>query len=93
MKREKTVQRFDWSRNPTKDGVHSVYIATPGSYTTYGKDITREEMANSLATWIKINELNAKKAMFKNLFIATLVAIPFISIIYNMLKTIIENSK
>jgi len=93
MKREKSAQRFDWSRNPTKEGVHSVYIATPGSYTTYGKDITREEMANSLATWIKMDELNAKKAMFKTLFIATLASIPFIAIIYNMVSTIIQNSK
>lgn len=93
MKKGKSAEKFDWSRNPTKEGVHSVYIATPGSYTTYNKDITREEMANSLATWIKINELNAKKAMFKTLFIATLVSIPFIAIIYNMVSTIIQHSK
>jgi|688.fasta_scaffold37601_4 hypothetical protein len=93
MKREKTTQRFDWSRNPSREGVHSVYIATPGSYASYGKEITREEMANSLSTWNRINELNAKKAMFKTLFIATLVSIPFIAIIYNMVSTIMQNPK
>lgn len=92
MKREKSKQQFNWSRVPSQEGIHSVYIATPGSYTTYGKDITKEEMANSLATWIKIEELNAKKALFKKLFIITLASIPFISIIYNMVKTILEKS-
>ncbi len=92
MKNERSKTRFDWSRNPSREGVHSVYIATPSSYATYGKDITREEMANALSTWNKINELNAKKAMFKTLFIATLVSIPFIAIIYNMVSTILKNS-
>jgi hypothetical protein len=93
MKKEKSTQRFDWSRNPTREGIHSVYISTPGSYTTYGKDITREEMANSLSTWNRINDLNAKKAMFKNLFIAALVSMPFIAIIYNMISTIMQTPK
>lgn len=83
--------RFDWSRNPSHEGIHSVYISSPSSYASYGKDITREEMANSLSTWNKINDLNAKKAMFKTLFIATLVSIPFIAIIYNMISTLLQN--
>jgi hypothetical protein len=93
MKREKTANNFNWSRNPSREGIHSVYIATPGSYASYGKDVTREEMANSLSTWNRINELNAKKAMFKTLFIVTLASIPFISIIYNTVSTLIQNPK
>jgi hypothetical protein len=92
-KKEKAIPRFDWSRNPSREGIHSVYISTPGSYSCYGKDVTREEMANSLSTWNKINDLNAKKAMFKTLFIAALVSIPFIAIIYNMVSTIVQTSK
>ena len=93
MKREKTTLRFDWSRNPTREGIHSVYISTPGSYAKYGKDITREELSYSLSTWNRINDLNSKKMMFKNLLIASLISIPFIAIIYNMVSTIIQNSK
>lgn len=94
MKKEKTSSKFDWSRNPSREGIHSVYIASPNSYATYGKDITKEEMANSLATWTHINELAAKKAMFKYLFIATLFSIPFLVVIYNMVQAIITmNSK
>lgn len=93
MKREKSTPGFNWSRNPSRDGVHSVYIATPGSYAKYGRDITREEFSYSLSTWNRINDLNAKKMMFKNLFITSLISIPFIAIIYNMVSTIIQNSK
>jgi hypothetical protein len=49
-------------------------------------------MANALSTWNRINELKAKKAMFKTLFITTLASIPFIAIIYNMVSTILKNS-
>jgi len=99
MKREKQSSRFDWSRNPSIEGVHSVYIATPsshnydGSYSRYGKDITREELSNSLSTWNRINDLKTKKLFFKMLFIVTLVSIPFIAIIYNIVNTIIQTSK
>lgn len=92
MKKERSVNGFNWSRNSTREGIHSVYIATPGSYTNFGKDMAKEEMANALSTWNKINELKAKKAMFKSLFIAALVSIPFVAIIYNMLTTILTNS-
>lgn len=92
MKKEKMPVRFDWSRNPSKEGIHSVYISSPSSYATYGKDISREEMANALSTWNKINELKAKKSMFKTLFLGTLISIPFIAIIYNMISTILRNS-
>lgn len=92
MKKERSISNFNWSRNPTREGVHSVYIATPGSYTNFGKDMAKEEMANALSTWNKINDLKSKKAMFKSLFIMTLVSIPFIAIIYNMLTTILTKS-
>jgi hypothetical protein len=93
MKKEKSV-RFDWSRNPSREGIHSVYIASPNSYAVYGRDISKEEMANSLATWSHINELAAKKLMFKRLFIATLVSFPFLVVVYNMVQAIITmNSK
>lgn len=89
MKKNGNRQRFDWSRNPSKEGVSYVYIASPGSYASYGREITKDEMAYALSTWNRINELKAKKMMFKNLFIATLVSIPFLAIIYNMLNTIL----
>lgn len=90
---KKNPNIFDWSRNPSREGIHSVYISSPSTYASYNRDITREEMANALATWNKINDLKAKKAMFKTLFIVTLASIPFISIIYNMVSTILQNSK
>jgi hypothetical protein len=93
MKKQSRTQRFDWSKNPTKEGVSQVYIASPGSYATYGREITKDEMAYALSTWNRINELKEKKRMFKNLFIATLVSIPFLVIIYNMLSTILRLSK
>lgn len=93
MTKDKLVQRFNWSRNPSREGIHSVYIANKNSYASYGKDITREEMANSLATWTHINELDSKKAMFKRLFIGTLVSVPFLFVIYNMVQVILQNSK
>jgi hypothetical protein len=88
MRKGKPIS-FDWSRTPSREGISSVYIASPNSYAIYGRDITKEEMANSLATWSHINELAAKKAMFKRLFIFTLVASPFLVVIYNMIKAII----
>lgn len=93
MKKGKSVTGFNWSRNVTNDGVHSVYIATPGSYSHFGKEISKEEISNALSTWNKINDLKAKKTMFKNLFIATLVSIPFISIIYNIVITLAASPK
>ena len=89
---KKNPNMFDWSRNPSREGIHSVYISSPSSYASYGKDITKEEMANSLATWNKINYLKDRKTMFKNLFIAALISIPFVAIIYNMISTILQNS-
>lgn len=93
MKKSKSISGFNWSRNVTKEGVHSVYIATPGSYANFNKDISKEEMSNALSTWNNINELKSKKALFKNLFIATLVSIPFISIIYNIVITLAASPK
>lgn len=92
MKKEKAA-RFNWSRTPSRDGIHSVYIATPGSFSSFGKDITREELANSLSTWNRINDLNAKKAMFRTLFFITLASIPFIAMAYNIISTIAQGTK
>ena len=93
MKRARPTAGFNWSRNATKEGIHSVYIATPGSYASFNKDISKEEMSNALSTWNNINDLKSKKSLFKNLFIATLVSIPFISIIYNIVVTLAASPK
>jgi hypothetical protein len=98
MKREKQMVRFDWSRTPSREGIHSVYIANPtahssdSTYSKYGREITKEELSNALSTWNRITDLNTKKTLFKRLFFLTLASIPFISIIYNMVSTIIQNS-
>lgn len=87
------MPRFNWSRTPSREGIHSVYIAAQDSYATYKNDITRTEMANSLSNWNRINELRANRQMFKTLFIITLVSIPFIAIIYNVFSTLAQSQK
>lgn len=93
MKKGEQTTRFDWSKKPSRDGVQAVYIANPGVYSSYGKDITRDELSNALSNWNKMNDLKAKKTLFRNLFIATLISIPIFSILYNVLNTLAQNPK
>lgn len=93
MKSKQPKKGFNWSRVPSREGIHSVYIANPIAYVSFGREISRSEMANSLATWNRINELKAKKLLFKRLFIATLASIPFLIIIHNMITSIIQSTK
>ena len=82
--KRKTYVAFDWSRHPSKDGVNLVFLADPNAYTTFGKDITKDEFAYCLATYNRINELESKKqALIKALHI-TLLFLPITFFLYNI---------
>lgn len=84
MKKTRRVEPFNWSRQPSKDGISKVFLADPQAYTTFSKHITREEFTNSLATYNKIISLEQTKQFFRNMFFTTLALIPVIFFIYNI---------
>jgi hypothetical protein len=84
MKKVRKVEPFNWSRTPSDENIHKVFLADPNAYTTFGKSITKDELCNSLAVYNKIVSLEQKKQFFKNMFVFTLAAIPFLVFIYNI---------
>ena len=84
MKKVRKVEPFNWSRTPSQEGVERVFLADPNAYTTFGKSITKDELCNSLSLYNKIVSLEQKKQMFKNMFVFTLVMIPFFFFFYNI---------
>jgi hypothetical protein len=85
MKKTRRVEPFNWSRNPSKDSIHKVFLANPNAYTTFSKkDITQDELCNSLSTYNQIAVLEKKKQFFRNMFYTTLALIPFIFFVYNI---------
>jgi hypothetical protein len=84
MKKTKRIEPFNWSRNPSKEGVLQVYLADPQAMTSFGKSITKDEFCNSLDTYNKITTLENNKQFFRNMFFTTLALLPFIFLIYNI---------
>lgn len=85
MKKTRRVEPFNWSRNPSKEGISKVFLADPNAFTTFSKkDITKDEICNSLATYNQIAALETKKQFFRNMFYTTLALIPFIFFVYNI---------
>ena len=84
MKKVRKVEPFNWSRTPTNENIHKVFFADPNAFTSFGKSITKDELCNSLALHNKIVSLEQKKQMFKNMFVFTLVMIPFFFLFYNI---------
>ena len=84
MKKVRKAQPFNWSRTPTRESTYKVFLANPNAYTSFGKSITKDELSNSLAVYNKIVSLEQKKQFFKNMFVFTLAAIPFLVFIYNI---------
>lgn len=85
MKKTRRVEPFNWSRNPSKESVHKVFLADPNAFTTFSKkDITKDELCNSLATYNQITALENNKKFFRNMFFTTLAMIPFIFLFYNI---------
>lgn len=84
MKKTKRPEPFDWSRYPSREGIYKVFLGDPEAYTTFGKGISKEELANSLAVYNKIVYLEQKKKFFRDTLYMTLMAIPFLFFIYNV---------
>ena len=84
MKKVRKIEPFNWSRTPSQEGVERVFLADPNAYTTFSKSITKDELCNSLSTYNKITVLEQNKQFFRNMFVTTLVLIPFFFIFYNV---------
>jgi hypothetical protein len=84
MKKTKRTMAFNWSRNPSRDNISKVFLADPQALTTFGKNITKDEFCNALATYNKISLLEMKKQFFRNMLFTTLAFIPLFFFIYNI---------
>ena len=84
MKKTKRTEAFNWSRNPSRENISKVFLADPHALTTFGKNITKDEFCNSMATYNKIRLLEMKKQFFRNMFYTTLALIPLFFFIYNI---------
>ncbi len=84
MKKTKRTEAFNWSRNPSRENISKVFLADPHALTTFGKNITKDEFCNSMATYNKIRSLEMKKQFFRNMFYTTLALIPLFFFIYNI---------
>jgi hypothetical protein len=83
-KTRRTLEPFDWSRHPSKENIGKVFLADPDAYTTFGKGITKEELAHSIHTYNKIKELEDKKKYLRDVLYFILIIIPFTFFIYNI---------
>lgn len=83
MKKVRKVEPFNWSRTPSRENIHKVFLADPNAYSSMGKHITKDELCNSLAVYNKIIALEQKKYFFRSMFLFTLAAIPFSIFFYN----------
>lgn len=84
-KTKRTGEPFNWSRHPSREGVSQVFLADPNAFTTFSKkDITKDELCNSLATHNQIVALENNKQFFRNMFFTTLALLPFIFLFYNI---------
>jgi hypothetical protein len=84
MKKVRKVEPFNWSRTPSNENVHKVFLADPNAFTSFGKSITKDELCNSLALYNKITALEQKKQSYSNMFYFTLAMIPLFFFIYNI---------
>jgi hypothetical protein len=84
MKKVRKVEPFNWSRTPSNEKVHKVFLADPNAFTSFGKSITKDELCNSLALHNKITALEQKKQSYSNMFYFTLAMIPLFFFIYNI---------
>lgn len=85
MKKREKHEQFNWSRTPSNESIHSVYIASPNSQVDFNRGITREEFVRSIHTYTEFQELKNTKEFFKLAFMATIASIPFIVLFYNII--------
>lgn len=83
-KTKRTTEPFNWSRNPTREGISKVFLADPQAYTTFGKSITKDEFCNSIATYNKITTLEKNKSQLRDMLFFTLAMLPFFFFLYNI---------
>lgn len=87
-KKPKRAEYFDWSRYPSREGVYKVFLGDPYAYATFGKDITKVELADSLAIYDRITALEQKKVFLRDALYVTVMSIPFLIFIHNFLTGI-----
>lgn len=83
-KTKRTTEPFNWSRQPTREGVSQVFLADPQAYTTFGKSITKDEFCNSIATYNKIVALEQNKKQLRDMLFFTLAMLPIFFFLYNI---------
>jgi hypothetical protein len=84
MKKSRRPEPFNWSRQPTREGISQVFLANPHAYTTFGKNITKDEFCNSMATYNKIRQLENNKKQLRDMLVFTLAMLPVFFFIYNI---------
>jgi hypothetical protein len=92
MKKRTKTDNFSWSKTPTRENIHSVYIASGNSYVDFNRGITKDEFVQSLNTYVEIQDLVAKKEALKSGLLFTIMSIPFIILFYNVVWRYIEMS-
>jgi hypothetical protein len=85
MKRRDKSEFFNWSRTPSSENIHAVYIASPNSYVEFNRGITKDEFVKSLNTYTELQELKSKKEFLKFSLAFTIASIPFIILFYNVI--------
>jgi hypothetical protein len=91
MRKRTKSDNFNWSKTPSKENVHSVYIASANSYVDFNRGITKDEFVQSLNTYVEIQDLIAKKEAFKSGLLFTIMSIPFIILFYNVFLQYLES--
>lgn len=84
MKKKQRTYNLDLSRHPSRDGVSKVYFANPDVYSSFGKDITKEQFINSMSTYNRILDLEKKKVLLKETLMYVCLSIPFFVFIFNI---------
>lgn len=92
MKKRLNTDNFSWSKTPTRENIHSVYIASANSYTDFNRGITKDEFVQSLNTYVEMQDLIAKKGALKLGLMVTIASIPFIILFYNVIWRYLEIS-
>jgi len=83
-KPKRTGEPFNWSRNPSREGISQVFLADPQAMTTFGKSITKDEFCNSIATYNKIVALEKNKKQLRDMLVFTLAMLPVFFFLYNI---------
>ena len=82
-KKERII--FDWSRQPSKESVKYVFIADHSARNNFGRDMTKEQIVNSLYQYNSKMARHNRIQLIKSMRVYAAIVVPVLFFVFKII--------